>query len=197
MLEFLPYTCQFCKQLFCEDHWKLENHDCPNKDDAARQDKRVPTCPLCEKPVPIQKGEDPNVRMEQHIAAGCPEPSTTASKPIYTNACNVRGCKNKSAIPIVCGQCHQNFCLKHRYENEHACKGKAAAPPRQAAAAAAQARAAAGASKIHNPFKHHPPQQQQQQRQQQSTSSSSSHRPQTGSSSRHRSGKDKEKCILS
>ncbi|KAG0244928.1 zinc finger, AN1-type domain [Actinomortierella wolfii] len=185
-----------------ENHWKLENHDCPNKDDAARQDKRVPICPLCERAVPIQKGEDPNVRMEQHIAAGCPEPATTASKPIYTNACNVKGCKNKSAIPIVCGQCRQNFCLKHRYESEHACKGSGTsntANPKNAAGAAAQARAAAAASKIHNPFKHHQ-HQQQQQHQPLSSSTSSSQRPQptaAGSTTRRRSLKDKEKCIVS
>ncbi|KAI7830190.1 hypothetical protein BC939DRAFT_439803 [Gamsiella multidivaricata] len=120
-LDFLPYTCPYCKQIFCQDHWKLEDHTCPNKGDATQQDQRVPICPLCDKPVPIKKGEDPNLRMEQHIAAGCPEPATTVSKPIYTNACNAKGCKNRSAIPIVCQKCQLNYCLKHRLEGDHAC----------------------------------------------------------------------------
>ncbi|KAI1315385.1 zinc finger, AN1-type domain [Mortierella claussenii] len=122
-LDFLPYSCQYCKQIFCQDHWRLEGHVCPNRDAASQQDQRVPVCPLCDKPVPIKKGEDPNLRMEQHIAAGCPEPATTTSKPIYTNACNVKGCKNRSAIPIICQMCRLNYCLKHRLEGDHACSG--------------------------------------------------------------------------
>ncbi|KAG0211673.1 zinc finger, AN1-type domain, partial [Mortierella sp. GBA43] len=107
-----------------QDHWKLENHACPNKDKAAQQDQRVPMCPLCNKPVPVRKGEDPNVRMEQHISAGCPEPATTTDKPIYTNACRVQGCKSRSAIPIVCQTCRQNYCLNHRLESKHDCSAK-------------------------------------------------------------------------
>ncbi|KAF9349505.1 hypothetical protein BGX26_012201 [Mortierella sp. AD094] len=122
-LDFLPFNCQYCKQTFCQDHWRLENHNCPNKDAVTQQDQRVPICPLCDRPVPIKKGEDPNVRMEQHIAAGCPEPATTTSKPIYTNSCNAKACKNRSAIPIVCQRCRLNYCLKHRLESDHACAG--------------------------------------------------------------------------
>ncbi|KAF8971976.1 zinc finger, AN1-type domain, partial [Entomortierella lignicola] len=106
-----------------QDHWRLENHTCPNKDAATQQDQRVPICPLCDKPVPIKKGENPNVRMEQHISAGCPEPATTTSKPIYTNSCNSKGCKNRSAIPIICQRCCLNYCLKHRLESDHSCTG--------------------------------------------------------------------------
>ncbi|KAK3829762.1 MAG: hypothetical protein JOS17DRAFT_203401 [Linnemannia elongata] len=120
-LDFLPFTCQYCKQIYCQDHWRLEGHKCPNKEAAIQQDQRVPICPLCDKPVPVKRGEDPNLRMEQHIAAGCPEPATTTSKPIYTNSCNAKGCKNRSAIPIVCQSCRLNYCLKHRLEADHAC----------------------------------------------------------------------------
>lgn len=28
-LDFLPVTCEYCKQVFCEDHRKLEAHQCP------------------------------------------------------------------------------------------------------------------------------------------------------------------------
>ncbi|KAF9388518.1 zinc finger, AN1-type domain [Podila verticillata] len=120
-LDFLPFTCPYCKQIFCQDHWRLEGHNCPKKDEATLRDQRVPICPLCDKPVPVKKGEDPNVRMEQHIAAGCPEPATTISKPIYTNSCNAKGCKNRSAIPIICQKCRLNYCLKHRLEGDHSC----------------------------------------------------------------------------
>ncbi|KAG0256509.1 zinc finger, AN1-type domain [Mortierella polycephala] len=123
-LDFLPFTCQYCKRIYCQDHWRLEGHVCPNKDKATQLDQRVPICPLCDKPVPVKKGEDPNLRMEQHISAGCPEPATTISKPIYTNSCNVKGCKNRSAIPIVCQNCKLNYCLKHRLESDHTCASR-------------------------------------------------------------------------
>ncbi|KAF9081426.1 zinc finger, AN1-type domain [Mortierella sp. GBA35] len=122
-LDFLPFTCQYCKQIYCQDHWRLEGHTCSNKEAASLQDQRVPICPLCDKPVPVKRGEDPNLRMEQHIAAGCPEPATTTSKPIYTNSCNAKGCKNRSMVPVVCQSCRLNYCLKHRLEGDHACKG--------------------------------------------------------------------------
>ncbi|KAG0047414.1 zinc finger, AN1-type domain [Gryganskiella cystojenkinii] len=128
-LDFLPFTCQYCKQTYCQDHWRLEGHSCPNGEDASLKDQRVPVCPLCNKPVPVKKGEDPNLRMEQHISAGCPEPATTISKPIYTNSCNVKGCKNRSAIPIVCQKCRLNYCLKHRLESDHACVPRQQTPP--------------------------------------------------------------------
>ncbi|KAF9574044.1 zinc finger, AN1-type domain [Mortierella alpina] len=120
-LDFLPFSCQYCKQIFCQDHWRLEGHVCPKRDEATQQDQRVPICPLCSKPVPVKKGEDPNLRMEQHISAGCPEPATTTSKPIYTNSCHFKACKNRSAIPIICQKCRLNYCLKHRLEGDHAC----------------------------------------------------------------------------
>ncbi|KAF9108350.1 zinc finger, AN1-type domain [Mortierella sp. AM989] len=127
-LDFLPFTCQYCKLIYCQDHWGLENHTCSNKDAASQQDQRVPICPLCDKPVPVKKGENPNLRMEQHIAAGCPEPATTTSKPIYTNSCNAKACKNRSAIPIVCQRCRLNYCLKHRLEGDHSCAGPQPTP---------------------------------------------------------------------
>ena len=37
------------------------------------QDVRVPICPLCDQPVPVKKGEDPNIRVNEHIASDCME----------------------------------------------------------------------------------------------------------------------------
>ncbi|KAK3818685.1 MAG: hypothetical protein J3Q66DRAFT_338257 [Benniella sp.] len=157
-LDFLPYSCQYCKQTYCQDHWKLENHKCPNKADADQQDLRVPTCPLCDRPVPIQKGEDPNIRMNQHINAGCPQPPTSVSKPINTNACNAKKCKNRFMTPIICSSCHKNFCLSHRLESQHECTGKSQGPAAAsvkrpttgAASATATARKPAGSSSTAN-----------------------------------------------
>lgn len=32
---------------------------------------KVPTCPLCNQPVPTARGEDPNIKVNQHIQQDC------------------------------------------------------------------------------------------------------------------------------
>ncbi|KAG0309021.1 zinc finger, AN1-type domain [Dissophora globulifera] len=190
-LDFLPYTCQYCSQIFCQDHWRLETHQCPNKNDAVLKDQRVPVCPLCDKPVPIKKGEDPNLRMEQHIAAGCPEPASTVSKPIYTNSCNAKGCKNRSAIPVVCQKCRLNYCLKHRLEGDHACSSIASKPSAAAkgkgGSGAGAAAAAAAAARVNGNT-----------RNTKVTAPAQSRATATSNGgNRSSTGKDKDKCLIS
>ncbi|OQR68733.1 AN1-type zinc finger protein-like [Tropilaelaps mercedesae] len=45
-----------------------------------------------------------------------------SSKKVYTNRCSARQCKKKEMIPIRCGQCCRNFCLKHRHPSDHECR---------------------------------------------------------------------------
>ncbi|KAF9331266.1 zinc finger, AN1-type domain [Podila minutissima] len=193
--------------MFSQDHWRLEGHTCPKKDEATQQDQRVPICPLCDKPVPVKKGENPNVRMEQHIAAGCPEPATTTSKPIYTNSCNAKGCKNRSAIPIICQKCRLNYCLKHRLEGDHSCSsnsnsgnGKSNGNSHGANGSASKSSAPAhGSSSHHNNWAHKAGNAVKARsaaaaaaatsRQNQNNQS----RPSNGSSGK----KDKDKCVIS
>ena len=35
------------------------------------QDNQVPVCPLCNIPIPIMKGESPDVKVGQHIDTDC------------------------------------------------------------------------------------------------------------------------------
>lgn len=46
-----------------QDHFKLEAHQCPSLKDPKR-DIRVPVCPVCDQPVPVNKGQDPNHRVK-------------------------------------------------------------------------------------------------------------------------------------
>ncbi|KAJ1564808.1 zinc finger, AN1-type domain [Nowakowskiella sp. JEL0078] len=71
--------------------------------------------------VPINRGEDPNTRVFDHINAGCPDPGTSTSGVAYTNRCTFKGCKQKELIPIVCKNCQQRFCIKHRLASDHKC----------------------------------------------------------------------------
>lgn len=39
-LDFLPFTCEYCKLIFCEDHRRLEAHQCPGTDKFYNQAKQ-------------------------------------------------------------------------------------------------------------------------------------------------------------
>ncbi|RUS33814.1 hypothetical protein BC938DRAFT_483738 [Jimgerdemannia flammicorona] len=85
--------------------------------------RRVPVCPICQKPVPVNRGEDPNIRVNEHIAAGCANPGTTTTpSPTSANHCSNRGCKARTLVPIYCPKCKLNFCVKHRLEVDHQCR---------------------------------------------------------------------------
>ncbi|OUM63883.1 hypothetical protein PIROE2DRAFT_9487, partial [Piromyces sp. E2] len=60
-LDFLPFTCEYCKFVFCHEHWKPENHHC-EKESTERKDFHTTICPVCGKIVPIKRDEDPNIR---------------------------------------------------------------------------------------------------------------------------------------
>ena len=60
-LDYLPFNCSYCKKDYCQDHRKAKAHDCQLA--PSEEGVRVPTCPLCGLPVPVSKGEDPNIRV--------------------------------------------------------------------------------------------------------------------------------------
>ncbi|KAI8384315.1 uncharacterized protein BYT42DRAFT_493548, partial [Radiomyces spectabilis] len=141
-IDFLPYTCYHCKKIFCQEHFKLDDHHCPSLEDPTL-DVRVPTCPICEKPVPGPRGEDPNIRVNRHIQNNCADPTSKSPG----NICHLRGCKAKLLVPIQCPDCGQSYCVKHRLGADHQCQGRPAAPavskaPHQLAGLAAIRRAA-------------------------------------------------------
>ncbi|RKO90290.1 hypothetical protein BDK51DRAFT_13157, partial [Blyttiomyces helicus] len=84
-------------------------------------DRKAITCPVCSAVVPVKRGEDPNERVEAHIAAGCPNPGKSTTGVAYTNACTFRGCGKKELVPIHCARCNRTFCIRHRLEADHKC----------------------------------------------------------------------------
>lgn len=116
------------------------------------QDVQVPVCPLCNTPIPIRRGEMPDIKVGEHIDRDCKsDPAQRKRKvvdthkerktclcarrekksvltrlfltpQIFTNKCSKGGCKQKEMIRVTCDQCHLNFCLKHRHPLDHDCK---------------------------------------------------------------------------
>ncbi|XP_061184696.1 AN1-type zinc finger protein 2A-like isoform X1 [Saccostrea echinata] len=119
-LDFLPMKCDACSQIFCRDHIHYNTHNCP---ESYKKDNQVPVCPLCNTPIPVKKGEMPDVVVGQHIDRDCQSDPARKRRKVYTNKCSYKGCKQKELVPVLCEKCQQNFCLKHRFESDHNCKG--------------------------------------------------------------------------
>ncbi|CDS10724.1 hypothetical protein LRAMOSA11210 [Lichtheimia ramosa] len=77
----------------------------------------VPTCPICEQPVPGPRGQDPNISVNRHIQNNCNDKKQTAS-----NICHQRGCNAKLLVPMNCSDCGYSFCVKHRLPVDHSCQ---------------------------------------------------------------------------
>ncbi|CAL1675400.1 unnamed protein product [Lasius platythorax] len=115
-LDFLPLKCDACAGIFCTDHISYANHGCPS---AHKKDVQVPVCPLCNVPIPIKRGDPPDLAVGLHIDNDCRE----NRRKIFSNKCSSKGCKVKEMVPVKCSECGVNFCLKHRHPTDHACIG--------------------------------------------------------------------------
>lgn len=131
-LDFLPVKCDGCQKQFCMDHMKYAQHACPNAQD---KDVQVPVCPLCNAPVPSPKNQPPDIAVGAHIDQDCQSTTAKSKRKKRLLACRADGCKAKEIIPVVCSECSLNFCLRHRFPDQHKCQGK-----RAKAAEAAQKR---------------------------------------------------------
>ncbi|KAL4658984.1 AN1-type zinc finger protein 2A isoform X1 [Arapaima gigas] len=118
-LDFLPMKCDACEEIFCKDHITYENHKCTS---SYKKDIQVPVCPLCNTPIPIKRGEMPDIKVGEHMDRDCRSDPAQRKRKIFTNKCSKGGCKQKEMIKVTCDQCHLNFCLKHRHPLDHDCK---------------------------------------------------------------------------
>ncbi|XP_005164259.1 AN1-type zinc finger protein 2A isoform X2 [Danio rerio] len=118
-LDFLPMKCDACEEIFCKDHITYANHKCTS---SYKKDVQVPVCPLCNIPIPIRRGEMPDIKVGEHIDRDCKSDPAQRKRKIFTNKCSKGGCKQKEMIRVTCDQCHLNYCLKHRHPLDHDCK---------------------------------------------------------------------------
>lgn len=132
-LDFLPVKCDACKNIFCQEHMKYASHSCAS---AYKKDVQVPVCPLCNVPIPIRRGEPPDIAVGAHIDRDCQSDPAKDRRKVFSNKCSMKGCKGKEVVPVLCSECQLNFCLKHRHTADHNCQGKSAASRNRAAVAA-------------------------------------------------------------
>ncbi|KAJ2852660.1 zinc finger, AN1-type domain [Coemansia brasiliensis] len=126
-LDFLPFTCQYCKKRFCDEHWKVDKHNCARKDLVV--DRRVPSCPICEQVISMGPNEDPDVVVDRHISRGCPQKQPKAKQRTKVTECTFKRCTKKSLVIDVCPSCRQKFCITHLHADVHECSRRAASAP--------------------------------------------------------------------
>lgn len=121
ILDFLPFTCDACHQVFCLEHRSYTKHHCEHP---SENGVTVLVCPICAKAVRLVPNEDPNLTWDQHVRTNC-DPSNYA-KVQRKPRCPVRGCKESLTFSnkMVCKDCKQEVCLKHRFGPDHDCKGQ-------------------------------------------------------------------------
>ncbi|KAJ4482095.1 hypothetical protein J3R30DRAFT_3329480 [Lentinula aciculospora] len=119
LVDFLPFKCQHCQVSFCQDHYKVAEHSCPQYDEN-KHNRIAPNCPLCNDPVAIRPGQDPNVRMEEHFAKECTVMTGHVAKK-STPICAQRKCGKVLFAPIRCDKCRLSYCPSHRFPGDHTC----------------------------------------------------------------------------
>mmetsp|Transcript_884 Transcript_884/g.1016 ORF Transcript_884/g.1016 Transcript_884/m.1016 type:complete len:158 (-) Transcript_884:85-558(-) len=115
-LDFLPYTCKLCKEVFCGEHRHFAAHKCAKI--SLLKDKKALACPLCSKPLNCLPGQDRNTVVSKHIDGGCKDDNDLRHK------CSKKRCKKFTLVPINCPDCHKHFCVSHRSAERHSCKAK-------------------------------------------------------------------------
>lgn len=129
LVDFLPYKCQHCEQKFCSEHRVPASHNCA-KYDELKHNRVAPPCPLCNTPVTIPVGQDPNIRMERHITNECSVMTGRPNKSTQPHCANPK-CKKLLFAPIRCDKCNEQFCPQHRFPSDHICKAaKTQTPPK-------------------------------------------------------------------
>lgn len=119
-LDFLPMRCDACSEVFCTNHIRYLDHKCKS---SYKKDIQVPVCPLCNKPVPVPRGESPDIKVGEHIDRDCQSDPAKKKRKAYSNKCTVPKCKQKELVPLLCEKCRLNHCLRHRHPTDHNCKG--------------------------------------------------------------------------
>eukprot|EP00033_Pygsuia_biforma_P005063 GCRY01005556.1.p1 GENE.GCRY01005556.1~~GCRY01005556.1.p1 ORF type:complete len:260 (-),score=43.02 GCRY01005556.1:164-943(-) len=118
-LDYLLTKCPKCHLKLCKQHLAQKNHQCPFPE---VEDVKFPTCPLCSQFIHIKNGDNVDVVLNRHIERGCPkETIKTAPLAEMPFACRFPNCKGRNQFKILCEYCRQNFCIQHRFPEDHNC----------------------------------------------------------------------------
>ena len=65
--DFLPFTCDICKRVFCLDHRTYTSHQCPFR----KPEVSAIVCPVCQKSLRVGDGDEANRVWSLHAEREC------------------------------------------------------------------------------------------------------------------------------
>uniref|UniRef100_M4BH13 AN1-type domain-containing protein n=1 Tax=Hyaloperonospora arabidopsidis (strain Emoy2) TaxID=559515 RepID=M4BH13_HYAAE len=128
--DFLPFTCDCCRSVFCLDHRSYGSHQCPS---AGSHDRRVIQCPVCSQLIHWTAEQDVNIVWDTHVRKGqCARQELQQQQTKRQEMQHKKKKKKRCAAPdcrevllasnqFSCRKCSQDVCLRHRFESDHAC----------------------------------------------------------------------------
>ncbi|KAK4070784.1 hypothetical protein H0G86_009009 [Trichoderma simmonsii] len=101
-LDFLPFFCQSCTKTFCLDHRSESSHKCTNPGAWAERKRQAQLA-------------------KPSIGQGRTLRDKISEKPCASPSCETT--IGTSLVPGVhCETCNRDYCLKHRFKDDHNCK---------------------------------------------------------------------------
>ena len=125
-LDFLPFRCESCKSSFCLDHRSETAHRCPRAGEWAKNRRQQNT----------------------NTSGGATSLPPSSSGGRMLSGLNPTECSQSECKTIVntiqntgsrCDNCNRQYCLKHRFREEHDCAKIAALGARQSSSSSAAA----------------------------------------------------------
>ncbi|EFA82448.1 hypothetical protein PPL_04873 [Heterostelium album PN500] len=99
---------------FCVEHKDPKLHECTKY---VYKERRVHPCPECNELLVVGKDDDVDTVIVRHLDRDCGKKS---NKP-KSYPCTLKGCKAKEFVAVICDQCKENYCFKHRFPTSHKC----------------------------------------------------------------------------
>ncbi|XDA89480.1 hypothetical protein R6Z07F_019073 [Ovis aries] len=78
-----------------------------------------PVCPPCNSPVPVRRGESPDVAVGAHTGGDCRRPPGQETAKVFTSGCR------REMLRAACEECRGSLCLQHRRPLDHGCARRA------------------------------------------------------------------------
>uniref|UniRef100_A0A452GN28 AN1-type domain-containing protein n=1 Tax=Gopherus agassizii TaxID=38772 RepID=A0A452GN28_9SAUR len=99
-LDFLPLKCDACEEVFCKSHITYDQHKCTS---SYKKDVQVPVCPLCNTPIPVRRGETPDIVVGAHMDRDCKYNPTQQKQRVWG--------MHQTGIFIYCPKSLQNLVM--------------------------------------------------------------------------------------
>jgi len=125
--DYLPFTCEACKLVFCSEHGTPSSHRCsslnssgsPSSDSSPSSSHLVPVackaCGLIVSRIPANASAAAKAAVLRIHKTSCTESRKNAP------VCGAADCKERLSSPIMCQGCSVAYCVRHRSAARHSC----------------------------------------------------------------------------